>query len=240
MSIIGNAVLLGGGGGGRATVTINAPKNSTIVYSGPESGTVVVGSVSTRASVVLKKGNYYFESHFDLPDSASTTADTVIYSATVGIAGDVEINLYPPNVLYWYGITSSVAGGWFSKTQTAQTFSEEANSLNLTWSGGSSGGTTQGAFRTVNSISFSGITKIKFRSAYNNRYSSGTYNPTGGYSTSAWTSISGSTNPLTVNGTITTTQYGQEESQVQVSDASGYVGVDAVLTSAIVYAIWLE
>lgn len=31
---------VGGGGGGRATVIINAPKNSWVVYSGTESGTL--------------------------------------------------------------------------------------------------------------------------------------------------------------------------------------------------------
>lgn len=231
---------VGGGGGGRVTVIINAPKNSTIVYSGPESGTIAVGSISSVASVVLKKGTYYFESHLNLPNSASTTVDTIIYDVTVGIANDMTVNLYPSKTLYWYGITNTITGGWFSQTQSSLEFSDGANSLTLMWNGVGQGGTTQGAFRTINSIDFDGITKIKFRSAYNNRHSSNTYNPTGGYSTSAWTSISGSTNPLTVKDTITTTQYGQEENFVQVEHTSGYVGIDAILTSAIVYAIWLE
>lgn len=231
---------VGGGGGNRVTVVINAPKNSWVVYSGAENGTLQLGNL-TQASAVLKKGTYIFVSHINLPNSTSTVADTVIYTATIAINADKTINLYPAKTLYWYGITAAEVGGWHSSVGASYNFSNNNdNNLALIWSGNPNQG-TRGAFRTTNSINFDGYTKIKFRSAYGEPVYSSPQYPQGGYTISAWSTLpsSGSIS-FAVSDTITNSQFGQEEKGVSIENTNGYISVYVHVSTAIIYAIWLE
>lgn len=89
----------GAGGGGRAAVTINAPKNSTVSWMGTESGSVSMGSL-TQANVTMKPGTYSFVCKLTV-----NGAETTIFSKTAAVTKGAVVNLYPDGALYWYGMT---------------------------------------------------------------------------------------------------------------------------------------
>lgn len=88
----------GGGGGGKVTVTINAPKNSTVSWTGTESGSVNMGSV-TQATATLKAGTYSFSCSLTLDGTATT-----IFTRTAAVTKGSVVNMYPDGAVFWYGM----------------------------------------------------------------------------------------------------------------------------------------
>lgn len=112
----------GAGGGGSAAVTINAPKNSTVSWTGTESGSVSMGSL-TQASVTMKPGTYNFVCKLTV-----NGAETTIFSKTAAVTKGAVVNLYPDGALYWYGMTIHplIASG-----NVVPTVTYNANSLHI-------------------------------------------------------------------------------------------------------------
>ena len=112
----------GAGGGGSAAVTINAPKNSTVSWTGTESGSVSMGSL-TQASVTMKPGTYNFVCKLTV-----NGAETTIFSKTVAVTKGAVVNLYPDGALHWYGMTIHplIASG-----NVVPTVTYNANSLHI-------------------------------------------------------------------------------------------------------------
>lgn len=89
----------------KCSVTFNGPKNSTLYYSGEETGSVVFED-QTTVTLELSTGTYTLSNKLTIDG-----VETEIYSTTVDISTDEEINLYPAGALYWYGIETVAWGG---------------------------------------------------------------------------------------------------------------------------------
>lgn len=103
----------GGGANDRRAVTVNAPKNSVVYYSGTETGYVIMGNI-TQATLYLKIGTYTFANTLDI-DGTTTT----IFTKTVAVVDSANtVNMYPDGAVYWYGmsITSSIQAGGYGTT----------------------------------------------------------------------------------------------------------------------------
>lgn len=112
----------GAGSGGNAAVTINAPKNSTVSWTGTESGSISMGSL-TQASVTMKPGTCSFVCKLMV-----NGAETTIFSKTAAVTKGAVVNLYPDGALYWYGMTihQLIASG-----DVVPTVTYNANSLHV-------------------------------------------------------------------------------------------------------------
>jgi len=103
MSIIGDAIMLGGGGGGFATATLVAPKGSTISWTGEDTGSVSLSSNETYTIVSLAKGIYVFTNTLTYTVRGASHTDN-IWTRTVNLTGDMTINVYPDDAIWWYGL----------------------------------------------------------------------------------------------------------------------------------------
>ncbi|MBR4579400.1 MAG: hypothetical protein IKO22_07330 [Oscillospiraceae bacterium] len=91
MSIIGNAILAGGGGA-NVTVTVYGAKNEIVTYSGVASGTSSALNDQGIGYVSLpKKGAYTF------------VGSISGYLQTANVQGAMSIYLRPVGAIYWYG-----------------------------------------------------------------------------------------------------------------------------------------
>ena len=97
MSIIGNPLLLGGGGGSSgATVRIFGAKNEIVSYTGIASGQSSPLNDSGVGYITLpQKGAYTF------------TGGVSGYVQTANVQGDVDVYLRPVGAIYWYGAVVS-------------------------------------------------------------------------------------------------------------------------------------
>ncbi len=90
MSIIGNAILAGGGGSATARMILGA-KNEVVTYAGPVSGTVTLNA-SGAGTLKLPNGSYQFN------------GGTSGYVRTVTIDSSTDtVHVRPVGTIYWYG-----------------------------------------------------------------------------------------------------------------------------------------
>ena len=91
MSIIGNAILAGGGGGSKTLLIRGAP-NEVVTYFGATAGTVTLDATG-NGTVALRTGTYSFTGGV----SGYTKSNVVVDRQTA------DINVWPGTALYWYG-----------------------------------------------------------------------------------------------------------------------------------------
>lgn len=82
----------------KATITIYGAAKETIIYSGPESGTLTLNSSGSITKEVLT-GSYSFK--------AGLTGRT----ATANVTANTSVYLRPTNFIYWYGVENVAFGG---------------------------------------------------------------------------------------------------------------------------------
>ena len=90
------AAILSISGGG--TVSFHGAPYSTVSYTGAASGSVTLDQYG-QGSAVLTAGTYTFTNTVTIGDDSFTAA-----TKTVGIAGDMTVDLVPTGALYWYGL----------------------------------------------------------------------------------------------------------------------------------------
>lgn len=90
------AAILSISGGG--TVSFHGAPYSTVSYTGAASGSVTLDQYGA-GSAVLAAGTYTFTNTVTIGEDEFTAA-----VKTVGVAGDMTVDLVPAGALYWYGL----------------------------------------------------------------------------------------------------------------------------------------
>ena len=86
-----------GGGGGLKSVTLKGAPQSTISWTGTDTGSVNTGN-SGDVSVALSPGTYTFVNTVTIDD-----IDYTAYTKTVAVTADITVELFPEHIIYWYG-----------------------------------------------------------------------------------------------------------------------------------------
>ena len=121
MSVLGNALTLGGGGGGgSAPILVLGAKNETVTYSGSASGTVILGEDGS-GRVSLSSGTYSFSGGV----SGYVKSNVVVDSSTS------IIYVRPVGTIYWYGAIGET--GAFAVSSTTSTGIITYNSDTFKW-----------------------------------------------------------------------------------------------------------
>ena len=213
----------GAGGSGQKTVTINAPKNSTVSWTGVESGSVAMGS-QTQATVALQAGTYTFTNTLTIDGTVTT-----IYTKTAAITADTTVNVFPDGALYWYGMFLEPFVPVSSLSEDNVTYSENSLYIYL-----SKKGSFTGQYLTNNTISLLSYSAIKItaHTSSNNNWKLAITTSKGGVS--KVTGLSASWTTSTMNIASDDNSYFVGVSDI-VSGATSYYGAGVYIR-----ALWLE
>ncbi len=167
MSIIGNAIMLGGGGGTK-TVTLKGVPQSTISWTGADTGSVNTGN-SGDASVALIPGTYTFVNTVVI-DGTTYTA----YTKTAAINADAVVQLFPDNVIYWYGRTAVAIdnpAGYSGHGVSLKAMTAKTNCVSETESTGyqQNKGVIWGTATAIDTTGFTELKFVQYLSWANNR-----------------------------------------------------------------------
>lgn len=235
MSIIGNAIMLGGGGG-FATVTLVAPKGSTISWTGADTGTATLNSNETYTIVTLAKGIYVFTNTLTYSLNGGSRTDN-IWTKTVDVTGAMTINVYPDGAIWWYGLLNetfaSADGGGISIAENGVAVQSVNSQLHT-------------GMRSVNEFDVTGKTAIKSRCFFAGSIQTTTNSQT---QPRLWkTSDSDSPWKDTNNNCSSVAVFGMREYTALINETGNYsVGMRAGRSSGdyynkyiYLYALWLE
>ena len=136
-------------------VAILAPANSIVSYSGTSSGTIEMGSATSKV-VVLKPGTYSFTNTLTIND-ASTTLYTKSYTINDAVT---LIKIYPENVIYWYGISEIAFVDDIISNDWNTSVTQNANNILLSLSRNSNGYANR-AFTTKETVDLTGFNSVK-------------------------------------------------------------------------------